>query len=222
MGIKRLGGEENGFCNFSSNIPIRSVADMKGLKMQVMESTIYMEIMKCLGASPPWPSPSSTPRCRTARWPGMDWPDTVPPSALDPAKELRLPWNPEYDLWHSFWFSAAAIPRAVLNQMSLLEEFFSWRDNWPDSWAIAPAVVAVPLAWKLGLTLRRLENGPADEIIYYLRGPQREESLTSTFLACLNRELAKHPEVESLLHGITSPAPASIPPGYEFNHRDYD
>ncbi len=133
----------------------------------------------------------------------MDWPDTVPPSALDPAKELRLPWNPEYALWHSFWFSAAAIPRAVLNQMSLLEEFFSWRDNWPDSWAIAPAVVAVPLARKLGLTIRRLENGPADEIIYYLRGPQREESLTSAFLACLNRELAKRPEVESLLHGIT-------------------
>ena len=27
---------------------------------------------------------------------------------------------------------------------------------------------------KLGLTVRRLENGPADEIIYYLRGPHRE------------------------------------------------
>ena len=132
--------------------------------------------------------------------PGMDWPDVVHPSALDPAKELRLPWNPEYDLWHSFWFSAAAVPRAVLDQMSLLEEFFSWQDSWPDSWAIAPAVAAVPLARKLGLTVRRLENGPADEIIYYLRGPQREETLTPAFLACLNRELEKRPEVESLLH----------------------
>ena len=130
---------------------------------------------------------------------GADWPETVHPSRLDPAKELRLPWNPEYDLWHSFWFSEAAAPRAVLDQMSLLEEFFSWRDVWPDSWAIAPAVAAVPLARRLGLTPRRLENGPADEIIYYLLGPRRKEDLTRAFLECLERELARRPEVESLL-----------------------
>lgn len=58
---------------------------------------------------------------------------------------------------------------------------------------------------KLGLTVRRLENGPADEIIYYLRGPHREESLTQAFLVCLNRELVKRPEVESLLHGDVLP-----------------
>ena len=48
--------------------------------------------------------------------------ETVHPSALDPSRELRLPWNPEYDLWHSFWFSSAAAPRVVLDQMSLLED----------------------------------------------------------------------------------------------------
>ena len=131
--------------------------------------------------------------------PGLDWPDAVHPSRLDPSRELRLPWNPEYDLWHSFWFSAAAAPRAVLDQMSLLEEFFSWRDSWWDSWAVAPAVVAVPLSGKLGLTVRRLENGPGDEIIYYLLGPRRKEELTRTFLACLNRELKRRPELQSLL-----------------------
>lgn len=52
LGIKRLGWEENGFRNFSSNTPITCVADMSGLKMRVMESTIYVETMKCLGASP--------------------------------------------------------------------------------------------------------------------------------------------------------------------------
>lgn len=103
--------------------------------------------------------------------PGLDWPETVHPSRLNPSRELRLPWNPEYDLWHSFWFSAAAAPRAVLDQMSLLEEFFTWQDSWWDSWTIAPALVAVPLSKKLGLTLRQLENGPADEIIYYLLAP---------------------------------------------------
>ena len=131
--------------------------------------------------------------------PGLDWPDMVHPSRLDPSRELRLPWNPEYDLWHSFWFSAASSPRAVLDQMSLLEEFFGWQDSWWDSWAIAPAVVAVPLARKLGLTIRTLENGPADEIIYYLLGPRRKEALSRAFLACLDRELQKRPELHSLL-----------------------
>lgn len=131
--------------------------------------------------------------------PGLPWPETVHPSRLDPAKELRLPWNPEYDLWHSFWFSAAAAPRAVLDQMSLLEEFFHWRDIWQDSWAVAPALVAVPLSRKLGLTIRRLENGPADEIIYYLLGPRRKEALTRAFLSCLDQELARRPEIRSLL-----------------------
>ena len=131
--------------------------------------------------------------------PGLDWPETVHPSRLDPSRELRLPWNPEYDLWHSFWFRAAATPRAVLDQMSLLEEFFGWQDIWPDSWAIAPAVVAVPMARKLGLVIRTLDSGPADEIIYYLLGPRRKEALTRAFLDCLDRELSQRPEVVSLL-----------------------
>ena len=135
--------------------------------------------------------------------PGLDWAETVHPSALDPSRELRLPWNPEYDLWHSFWFSSAA-PRAVLDQMSLLEEFFSWQDSWWDSWwdswAVAPAVAAVPLAKKLGLTVRTLDSGPADEIIYYLQGPRRKETLVRHFLACLDRELARRPEIQSLLN----------------------
>ena len=83
--------------------------------------------------------------------------------------------------------------------MSLLEEFFSWRDVWPDSWAVAPSVVAVPLARKLGLALRALDSGPSDEIIYYLLGPRRKGSLTQIFLDCLDRELQTRPEVESLL-----------------------
>lgn len=131
--------------------------------------------------------------------PGLPWPEIVHPSQLDPSKELRLPWNPEYDLWHSFWFSAAAVPRAVLDQMSLLEEFFSWQGSWGDSWAIAPSIVAVPLSRKLGLPLRRLEEGPADEIIYYLLGPRRKEGLTRDFLGCLDRELGRRPEARSLL-----------------------
>ena len=61
------------------------------------------------------------------------------------------------------------------------------------------AVVAVPLARKLGLALRTLEHGPADEIIYYLQGHQRRKALTCAFLDCLDQELKRRPEVTSLL-----------------------
>lgn len=131
--------------------------------------------------------------------PGSELPRRVHPSQLDPARELRLPWNPEYDLWHSFWFSGGAQPRAVLDQMSLLEDFFSWKDGWADSWAIAPATVALALRRRCGAELRELEEGPPDERIYYLLGRRRKPALTRAFLDCLDRELERQPQVESYL-----------------------
>lgn len=131
--------------------------------------------------------------------PGSDVPEVVHPSQLDPSKELRLPWNPEYDLWHSFWFSGGAQPRAVLDQMSLLEDFFGWQDIWADSWAVAPIMVAQALQQRQPVTIHRLEEGPPDEIIYYLLGRKRKPELTRIFLDCLDRELERHPQLESYL-----------------------
>lgn len=126
-------------------------------------------------------------------------PEEIHPSQLDPSRELRLPWNPEYDLWHSFWFPSGVQPRAVLNKMSLLEEFFSWEDIWTDSWAIAPAMVAHALQKTRRVEIRALKEGPPDEIIYYLQGRRRKPELTRIFLDCLSRELARHPDLESYL-----------------------
>ncbi len=131
--------------------------------------------------------------------PDCPLPETVRPSELDPSRELRLPWNPEYDLWHSFWFSAAAVPRAALDQMSLLEDFLGWHESWPDSWAVAPLLVALALRERRGCQLRRLEDGPPDEIIYYLQGRRRKPALVRALLDCLDRELRRFPEVESYL-----------------------
>ena len=83
--------------------------------------------------------------------------------------------------------------------MSLLEDFFRWREEWSDSWAIAPALVAQALGGRTGAEVRTLEEGPPDEIIYYLMGRRRKPELTRAFLACLDRELARHPQLESYL-----------------------
>ena len=83
-------------------------------------------------------------------------PPRVHPSMLDPSRELRLPWNPEFDLWHSFWFSGGAQPRAVLDQMSLLEQFFSWQGSWADSWAAAPVSVALSMRRRVDIRILEL------------------------------------------------------------------
>ena len=131
--------------------------------------------------------------------PGCPWPERVHPSQLDPAKELRLPWSPEYDQWHACWFSSGVGPRALLDQMSLLENLFGWQGAWADSWAAAPAMVALSLRERHGLEVRRLEEGPSDEIVYYLLGQRRKSELVDAFLDCLGRELSRHPEVQSYL-----------------------
>jgi TRAP-type transport system periplasmic protein len=52
-GIKLLGYMENGIRHLTNNVrPVKSPADMKGLKIRVMNNVVYVEMMKALGASP--------------------------------------------------------------------------------------------------------------------------------------------------------------------------
>jgi TRAP-type transport system periplasmic protein len=52
-GLKLLGYMENGIRHLTNNTrPVASPADMKGLKIRVMNNKVYIEMMKALGASP--------------------------------------------------------------------------------------------------------------------------------------------------------------------------
>lgn len=52
-GIKALAFSQNGFRSFVNNVrPIKTPADMQGLKIRTMESPVYMEMVKALGANP--------------------------------------------------------------------------------------------------------------------------------------------------------------------------
>lgn len=58
-GMRVLAYGETGFRNFTNSVrPIKSPADMKGLKIRVMESPVYITMVKALGAAPTpiaWP-----------------------------------------------------------------------------------------------------------------------------------------------------------------------
>ena len=52
-GLRVLGWAENGYRHFTNNSkPIKSPADMKGMKIRVMESPAYIAMVKGLGANP--------------------------------------------------------------------------------------------------------------------------------------------------------------------------
>lgn len=52
-GIRPLVWLENGgYRNFTANKPLRTVADMKGLKIRTMTNPVHMQIVRSLGASP--------------------------------------------------------------------------------------------------------------------------------------------------------------------------
>lgn len=130
---------------------------------------------------------------------GLELPQTVHPTQLDPAREVRLPWNPEYDLWHGLWFRGGARPRLVVDQMSLLEEVFSRGGVWEDCWAVAPSIPARSIAQKTGARLHTLTEGPPEEVIYFLQGPRRKEEAARLFLKCLREELEKWEEVRPVV-----------------------
>lgn len=122
----------------------------------------------------------------------------ITPENLDASEEIRIPWTPEYDLWHDYWFGTTAKAHIVLDQMPLLEYFIASTDKW----AIAPAYMAQLLHKKYNIPLRTLSQAPQEEIIYYLqpKDPVKINIYNANFLQLLKETLpVLHPEITILL-----------------------
>lgn len=130
-----------------------------------------------------------------AAGPGLSLPPTVDPSELDPRMELRLPWNPEYDVWHNYWFRSASRFRVSLDQMTLLEQLFSW----PDSWSIVPESAARRISTLPDISLHHLTVPPPDRIIYYIYRSNQKNPLIPIFLKTLDQELKGFSGITSFL-----------------------
>lgn len=123
------------------------------------------------------------------------YPTTASPKMLDPHQEIRLPWNPEYDAWHDYWFKPVPEYRVFLDQMSLLEYALSWK----NTWAILPTSVAHAISALDYASIYPLTSPPPDRIIYYLKGNSKKDRLIGCFLAALHEELKLFPDVISYL-----------------------
>lgn len=116
------------------------------------------------------------------------------PRDLDAGDEIRLPWNPEYDLWHGYWFSSSLHPRVELDQMSLLEYFLKQR----DLWAILPAHVATCVKNISGVQIRSLTEGPPESYIYYLARDQTLSFQLESFLSLFKRSIRQNKDLTLL------------------------
>ncbi|MBR5329267.1 MAG: LysR family transcriptional regulator [Firmicutes bacterium] len=123
-----------------------------------------------------------------------DYPAQLDAHFLDPAKELRVSWMPEYDNWHDSVFPTNAPPLVYLEQMSMLEDFLT--DN---NWAIMPATAAYRMRSNGNFSIGELQNGPPDRVTYYLKRTDDDSKTIGRFLECLHKEIVEIDGVTSFL-----------------------
>ena len=102
---------------------------------------------------------------------------------LDPEKQIRLPWNPEYDIWHSRWFPPDANPSLIADKMEFLEYFLNG-----EKWAVIPLLVAKRFKRK-DVWICPMEGGPDDMTIYGLTKENRMDGQIRKFFECVREEL---------------------------------
>ena len=114
-------------------------------------------------------------------------PNNMKAENLDAVKEVRLPWYPEYELWHDHLFGSKLQMTVFMDQMYMLEYFLLKA----GAWAIVPVTAANVLKKRMAVKVLELKNGPPDRLVFCLStykalGQQHEQ-----FLQLLLENLAK-------------------------------
>lgn len=124
---------------------------------------------------------------------GENWKGTerVYPEMLDPSLQIRLPWNPEYDVWHEKWFAPDVTASMTADKMEFLEEYLEG-----EMWAVVPLLVAMRLK-RNDIWLCPLERGPEDMTIYALTADSQKSGFVMQFLHEVHDEIVKIEGIQS-------------------------
>ncbi|MDR3176666.1 MAG: DctP family TRAP transporter solute-binding subunit [Desulfovibrio sp.] len=135
-GIRTLGMMENGVRHMTnSRLPIKSPADMKGLKVRVMEQPVYIEMMKLLGASP---TPMAFGEIYTALQKGV----------IDGQE------NPLAHIWTSRFFEVQkyiSLTGHTYSAEPLLISLIAWKKLSPDQQKAVEEAAAQSVGWQRNL-----------------------------------------------------------------------
>lgn len=128
-----------------------------------------------------------------------NYPNVVHPSNLDCKWEIRLPWNPEFDKWHNYWFGTTSKSLIIVDKMSILDDFLQIK----NSWAIVPFSIGNWLVKNnKNLQISELEEAPPDRIYYYIQHINYKSEYVDKFLRILQKYLETIPGIVVLLKYI--------------------
>lgn len=113
----------------------------------------------------------------------------VSPQALDPAREVRVPWHPNLEAWHRFWMGNQ-LPFAATDEMSLLTRFLAE----DDTWAVVQAS-AVPALQAAGVFTAPLTDPPAAVTCHLIVADEGENPLALALANAIRQEVAGRPGI---------------------------
>lgn len=127
------------------------------------------------------------------------YPYLVHPLNLDCKIEIRLPWNPEFDKWHNYWFGAISKSLIIVDKMSILDDFLQIK----NSWAIVPRSIGHWLVQNnSNLQISEIEDAPPERIYYYIQHIDYKSEYVDKFLHILQNHLEMIPGIAVLLKRI--------------------
>ncbi len=87
------------------------------------------------------------------------------PSRLPCDKELFVPWNTEFQIWHDYWFGTAVRPRMWLNIIPPMSDLLAEE----ETWSIVPAYIAQYLSQSHDFYIYDLQEAPTPITLFALR-----------------------------------------------------
>ena len=118
------------------------------------------------------------------------------PSRLDPANEIRLPWNTQFDLWHDHWFDSAVTCRIQADTVSVLHAILHG-----PLYAIIPLTELETLRQlRPDLPACRLTDGPPDEVVHCLTTvEQMKKPHVQHFMGLLHTQLQQYEGIHCMM-----------------------
>lgn len=115
---------------------------------------------------------------------------------LDVSNELMIPWFPDFQDWHDYWFGATANPKVFGDNASVMNYFWNNESAW---WSVVPASFAQTLLAIEGVRSIPLIEAPDDMIIYSLSKTGGNNALNKSFLDCLVKHACGIPGIISCI-----------------------
>ncbi|MDO4204787.1 MAG: LysR family transcriptional regulator [Selenomonadaceae bacterium] len=109
--------------------------------------------------------------------------DVRHPSCLPCDKELFVPWNTEFQLWHDYWFGTALRPRVWLNIMPPLSGLLQEE----GAWSVVPEYIARYLCQSHSFYVYDLQEAPNPITLFALYHKEKIHRYGEIILALWKR-----------------------------------